>query len=111
MVPRYARTAHSAHSLRSAPLASLARSIHGLAHSLRSLPQGTVEIHKSVFTLKSRFTRTIEILVVTRNTPTFYQPIELVSKQLTTQISDTKAILVISFYLIVMPPFAQYVGQ
>ena len=73
----FARTAHSAHSLRSAPLryarfatlASLARSIHGLAHSLRSLPRGTVEIHESVFMLKSRFMGTIEILVVTRNTP------------------------------------------
>ena len=51
----FARTAHSAHSLRSAPLryacfamlASLARSVHGLAHSLRSLPRGTVEIHES----------------------------------------------------------------
>ena len=47
----FARTAHSAHSLRSATLASLARSIHGLAHSLSSLPRGMVEIHESVFTL------------------------------------------------------------
>ena len=45
------------------------RSVHGLAHSLRSLPRGMVETLKSVFTLKSRFRRTIEILVVTRNTP------------------------------------------
>ena len=44
-------TAHSAHSLRSATLASLARSIHGLVHSLRSLPRGTVEIHEYVFML------------------------------------------------------------
>ena len=38
---------------RSAALRSLryARSVHGLAHSLRSLPCGTVEIHESVFTL------------------------------------------------------------
>ena len=28
-----------------------------------------VEIHESVFTLKSRFTGTIEILVITGNTP------------------------------------------
>ena len=68
----FARTAHSAHSLRSAMLASLARSVHGLAHSLRSLPRGTVDIHESVFTLKTRFTGTIEILVVTRNTPHFF---------------------------------------
>ena len=69
----FARTAHSAHSLRSAPLRSarfatlaslrllryarfatlalLARSVHGLAHSLRSLPRGTVEILEYVFTL------------------------------------------------------------
>ena len=32
-------------------LASLARSVHGLAHSLRSLPRGTVEILEYVFTL------------------------------------------------------------
>ena len=70
----FARTAHSAHSLRSATLASLARSVHGLAHSLRSLPRGTVEIHESVFTLKSCFTGTIEILVVTRNEPTSSLP-------------------------------------
>jgi len=73
----FARTAHSAHSLRSAPLryarfatlASLARSVHGLAHSLRSLPRGTVVIHEYVFTLKSCFTGTNAILVVTGNTP------------------------------------------
>ena len=73
----FARTAHSAHSLHSAPLcyarfatlASLACSIHGLAHSLCSLPHGTVEIHESVFTLRSRSKETIAIVVVTRNTP------------------------------------------
>ena len=55
----FTRTAHSTHSLCSTPLryacftllALLARSIHGLAHSLRSLPRGTVEIHEYVFTL------------------------------------------------------------
>ena len=49
----FARTTHSANSLRSAPLryARFARSVHGLAHSLRSLPHGMVEIHKYVFTL------------------------------------------------------------
>ena len=52
-------------ALRSAPLASLARSVHGLAHSLRSLPCGTVEIHKSVFTLRSRSKETNAIVVVT----------------------------------------------
>ena len=56
-------------ALRFAMLASLARSVHGLAHSLRSLPRGTVEIHESVFMLKSCFTGKIEILDVTRNTP------------------------------------------
>ena len=56
-------------ALRFATLASLARSVRGLAHSLRSLPRGTVEIHESVFMLKSRFTGTNAILVVTRNTP------------------------------------------
>ena len=65
----FARTAHSAHLLRSAPLCSLARSIHWLAYSLRSLPHGTVEIHGYVFTLKMRFTGTIEILFDSRNTP------------------------------------------
>ena len=40
-----------------------------LGRSLRSLPRGTVVIHESVFTLKKRFMRTIEILVVSRNTP------------------------------------------
>ena len=42
-------------SLRFATLASLARSVHRLTHSLRSLPRGTVEIHEYVFTLKSRY--------------------------------------------------------
>ena len=56
-------------ALRFATLALLARSVHGLAHSLRSLPRGTVEIHESVFMLKSYFTGTIEFLVVTGNTP------------------------------------------
>ena len=43
----FARTAHSltrSAALRFATLALLARSVHGLAHSLRSLPGGTVEI-------------------------------------------------------------------
>ena len=34
-----------------ATLTSLARSVHGLAHSLGSLPRGTVEILENVFTL------------------------------------------------------------
>ena len=62
----FARTVHSAHSLR---FAMLACSIYGLAHSLRSLPRGTVEIHESVFTLWSQSTGTNVIFVVTRNTP------------------------------------------
>jgi len=56
-------------ALRFATLASLARSIHGLAHSLRSLPRGTVEIHESVFTLKWCSTGSNVIFVITRNTP------------------------------------------
>ena len=47
-------------ALHYARLASLARSIHGLAHSLRSLPRGTVEIHEYVFMLKSRSTGTLK---------------------------------------------------
>ena len=39
-------------------LASLVGSIHGLAHSLRSLPRGTVEIIEYVLTLLPRFTGT-----------------------------------------------------
>ena len=89
----FTRTAHSTHSLCSAPLcyacslalltpltrsaalrfatlALLARSVHGLAHSLRSLPCGTVEIHESVFMLRSRSKETNAIVVVTINTPT-----------------------------------------
>merc|ERR1712240_260825 len=45
------------------------RSVHGLAHSLRSLPRGTVEILEYVFTLISRFTGTNAFLALTRNTP------------------------------------------
>ena len=51
--------------------ATLAQSIHGLAHSLRSLPRGTVEILECVFTLLSRFTGTNAFLALTRNTPEF----------------------------------------
>ena len=49
-------------------LASLTRSVHGLAHSLCSLPHGTVEILEYVFTLKTSFTGTNTFLF-TRNTP------------------------------------------
>ena len=73
----FASTAHSAHSLHSAPLhyphfatlASLARSVHGLAHSLRSLPRGMVEIHESVFTLKTHSMGMNVKVAVTGNTP------------------------------------------
>ena len=73
----FARTAHSTHSLRSAllrlarfaTLALLARSVHRLAHSHRSLPRGTVEILEYVFTLLSHFTGTNAFLALTRNTP------------------------------------------
>ena len=50
-------------------LASLARFVHGLAHSLRSLPRGTVENVEYVSTLSSRFTGTNAFFIFTRNTP------------------------------------------
>ena len=56
-------------ALRFATLATLARSVHGLAHSLRSLPRGTVENLEYVFILLSRFTETNAFLALTRNTP------------------------------------------
>ena len=46
---RYAALCYAA--LCYATLTSLAHSIHGLAHSLRSLPRGTIEIHNYAFTL------------------------------------------------------------
>ena len=58
---------------------SLTRSVHGLAHSLRSLPRGTVENLKYVFTLLLHFTGGNAFLVVTRNTPLLdYQHVSLV---------------------------------
>ena len=54
----FARTTHSTHfsaALCFDMLALFARSVHSLAHSLRSLPHRPVKIPKSVFTLKSRF--------------------------------------------------------
>ena len=50
-LPLFTHTAHSAHSLRSAPLryTSFAQSLCSRAHSLCSLPRGTVEIHEYVF--------------------------------------------------------------
>ena len=50
-------------------LALLARFVHGLAHSLRSLPRGTVEIIEYVFTLLSPSTGTNAFFLFTRNTP------------------------------------------
>ena len=47
---------HSA-ALRLTMLASLIRSIYGLAHSLCSLPRGMIEIHEYVFTLKTSLAR------------------------------------------------------
>ena len=52
-------------------LALLTRSVHGLAHSLRSLPRETVEILEYVFTLLSRFMGTNAFLALTRNTPSY----------------------------------------
>ena len=43
--------------------------VHGLAHSLCSLPRGTVEILEYVFTLLLCFTRKNAFLALTRNTP------------------------------------------
>ena len=63
-------------ALRFATLALLARSIHRLAHSLRSLPHGTVENLEYVFTLLSRFTGTNAFLVVSRSTPNVLAPVK-----------------------------------
>ena len=52
-------------ALRFTMLTLLAHSVHGLAHSLRSLPRGTVEILEYVFTLLSRFTGTNAFLALT----------------------------------------------
>ena len=51
------------------PLGRSLRSFARTAHSLRSLPRATVVIHESVFSLKSFFSGTIDILVVSRNGP------------------------------------------
>ena len=61
--------ARTTHSIRSATLVLLARSIQGLAHSLHSLPCGTFEILEYLFTLLSRFTGTNAFFIFTRNTP------------------------------------------
>ena len=55
--------------LRFAMLALLARSVHRLAHSLRSLPRGRVEILEYVFTLRTRSMGINAIVAVTGNTP------------------------------------------
>ena len=68
----FVRSHRSLCSLAPQPSASL-RSVHGLAHSLCSLPRGTVEILEYVFTLLSRFTGTNAFLALTRNTPIVYQ--------------------------------------
>ena len=47
----------------------LACSVHGLAHSLCSLPRGTVKILEYVFTLLSRFMGSNAFFIFTRNTP------------------------------------------
>ena len=52
-----------------ATLASLVCSIHRLAHLLRSLPRGTVEILEYVFPLLSHFTGSYAFFIFTRNTP------------------------------------------
>ena len=67
-VAHYIRSLTRSAVLRFATLASLARFIHRLSYSLYSL-MGTVEIRKYVFTLKTLFTETLEILVDNRNTP------------------------------------------
>ena len=56
-------------ALRLAMLALLACSIHRLAHSLRSLPRGTVEIFEYVHTLLTYYTGTNAFFIFTRNTP------------------------------------------
>ena len=52
-----------------ATLASLVCSIHRLAHLLRSLPRGTVEILEYVFPLLLHFTGSYAFFIFTRNTP------------------------------------------
>ena len=66
----FARTTYSAHLLHSnlPCYACFAHSVHGLAHSLRTLLRGTVEIHENVFKLKTRLTGINAIVVITRNT-------------------------------------------
>ena len=76
----FARTAHPLTRytvLRFAALASLARSIHGFAHSLCSLLRGTFEIHIGSwpFKLWTRSTGGNTFLVVTRNTPSVMEVI------------------------------------
>ena len=56
-------------ALRFTVLALLACFVHKLAHSLGSLPRGTVEILEHVFTLLSRSTGTNAFFVFTGNTP------------------------------------------
>ena len=56
-------------TLCSALLALLACSVHGLAHSLCSLPCGTVEIPEYVFTLKTSLVVMDAFFVFTINTP------------------------------------------
>ena len=48
-----------------ATLALLAYFVHGLTHSLRSLPCGTVEILEYVFTLQMLFTGTNAFFILT----------------------------------------------
>ena len=57
------------------PSASLC-SIHSVAHSLCSLPSGSVEIFEYVFMHKMRFMGIISIVIFTRNTPSLLQPWE-----------------------------------
>jgi len=65
---RFVRLLRSLAPQCSAMLASLACSVHGLAHSLCSLPRGTAKIHEYVFTLLTRYTATNAFLIFTENT-------------------------------------------
>ena len=59
--------------------ASLACSVHGLAHSLRSLPPGTVEILEYVFRLWSRYRGRKVFYISTRNTPSLVEMTRMMS--------------------------------
>ena len=65
----FIRLHRSLRSLAPQRFARFACSLRSRAHSLRSLPRGTVEIFEYESTLLSRFTGTKAFFIFTRNTP------------------------------------------